>query len=182
MHVIDDLILGGWAAFWVYWLIASVGVKAGQSRSSRFWGARLGLMLVTVLLLRTGVLTGHAKTSDPWMEGAGLVIFVLGLGLAVWARRYLGRNWGMPMSRKVDPELVTTGPYRHVRHPIYSGLLLAVIGTAIAVSIYTLVAVVVLGAYLLYSARTEERFMASQFPDSYPLYQQSSKMLVPFVF
>jgi len=182
MHVIDDVILGGWAAFWVYWLASSVGVKASQSRSSRFSGARVGLMLVTVLLLRTGALAGRAKTTDPWMDGAGLVIFVLGLALAVWARLYLGRNWGMPMSRKVDPELVTTGPYRHVRHPIYSGMLLAMIGTAIAVNIYTLVAVVVLGAYFLYSAHTEERFMASQFPDTYPLYRQSTKMLVPFVF
>ena len=67
--------------------------------------------------------------------------FVLGLALAVWARVYLGRNWGMPMSRRADPELVTTGPYRRVRHPIYSGLILAMAGTAIAVSLYWLNAV-----------------------------------------
>jgi len=93
-----------------------------------------------------------------------LAVFVLGLALAVWARLYLGRNWGMPMSQKADPELVTTGPYRRVRHPIYSGIILAMIGTTIAVSLYWLVAVVLIGAYFTYSAITEERFMASGGP------------------
>jgi protein-S-isoprenylcysteine O-methyltransferase Ste14 len=104
-----------------------------------------------------------------------------GLGLAVWARLYLGRNWGMPMSEKVDPELVTTGPYRQVRHPIYSGIILAMIGTTIAVSLYWLVGVLLLGAYFLYSAFVEERMMAGLFPDSYPEYKRSTKMLIPFI-
>lgn len=75
--------------------------------------------------------------SDP-QPGAGgrcLAIWVLGLGLAVWARIYLGRNWGMPTSTKEDPELVTSGPYRTIRHPIYTGILLAMIGSAIAVTV-----------------------------------------------
>jgi protein-S-isoprenylcysteine O-methyltransferase Ste14 len=86
------------------------------------------------------------------------------------------------MSQKVDPELVTTGPYRSVRHPIYSGIILAMVGTAIAVSVYWLIAVVLLGAYFLYSAIMEERLMGGLFPDSYPAYKQSTKMLVPFIF
>ena len=86
------------------------------------------------------------------------------------------------MSQKVDPELVTTGPYRSVRHPIYSGIILAMVGTAIAVSVYWLIAVVLLGGYFLYSAIMEERIMAGLFPDSYPAYKQSTKMLVPFIF
>jgi protein-S-isoprenylcysteine O-methyltransferase Ste14 len=104
------------------------------------------------------------------------------LALAIWARIYLGGNWGTPMSQKVDPELVTSGPYRSIRHPIYSGILLAMIGTTIAVSLYWLVAVAMLGAYFLYSAVVEERFMASRFPDSYPPYKRSTKMLIPFIF
>jgi protein-S-isoprenylcysteine O-methyltransferase Ste14 len=86
------------------------------------------------------------------------------------------------MSEKVDPELVTTGPYRRVRHPIYSGIILAMIGTAIAVSWYWLLAVVLLGAYFVYSAVMEERYIAGLFPDTYPAYKRSTKMLVPFVF
>jgi protein-S-isoprenylcysteine O-methyltransferase Ste14 len=88
----------------------------------------------------------------------------------------------MPMSQKVDPELVTTGPYSRVRHPIYSGIILAMIGTTIAVSLYWLVAVAVLGAYFLYSAIVEERLMARLFPGSYPEYRRSTKMLIPFIF
>jgi protein-S-isoprenylcysteine O-methyltransferase Ste14 len=121
-------------------------------------------------------------TSNPWLQGIGTAIFVMGLALAVWARVYIGRNWGMPMSRKADPELVTTGPYRTVRHPIYSGILLALIGTTIAVSLYWLVAVVFAGAYFSFSATREERYMAEQFPNAYPEYKRSTKMLIPHVF
>jgi protein-S-isoprenylcysteine O-methyltransferase Ste14 len=85
------------------------------------------------------------------------------------------------MSQKADPELVTTGPYHSIRHPIYSGIILAMIGTAIAVSLYWLVAVIFLGAYFLYSAIVEERSMARLFPDSYPEYKRSTKMLIPFI-
>jgi len=182
MHVIDDDIFGGWVAFWIYWLAASIGVKAGQTRWTRFAGVRGGVMLVGLLLLRVTAVKGHAATNDPWLQGIGLAVFVLGLALAIWARVYLGRNWGMPMSQKVDPELVTTGPYRAVRHPIYSGIILAMIGTTIADSLYWLGAVVVLGAYFAYSAVVEERLMARLFPGSYPEYKRSTKMLIPLIF
>ena len=86
------------------------------------------------------------------------------------------------MTQKEHPELVTTGPYHRVRHPIYTGLLLALIGTSIAVSLYWLVAVVAVGAYFVYSAFAEERFMASRFPDTYPGYKRSTRMLIPFIF
>jgi protein-S-isoprenylcysteine O-methyltransferase Ste14 len=182
MHVVDVVIFACWAAFWIYWLVASIGVKAGQTRWTRFAGIRVGVILVVLLLLRGRGLKGHGVISDPWLQGIGLAVFLLGLALAIWARVYLGRNWGMPMSRKADPELVTTGPYRYVRHPIYSGIILAMIGTTIAVGLYWLVAVVLLGAYFVYSAIMEERFMADRFPDSYPEYKRSTKMLIPFIF
>jgi protein-S-isoprenylcysteine O-methyltransferase Ste14 len=140
------------------------------------------IVLVLLLLTQLEVFRGHAVTTDPWLQGIGLAIFVLGLALAVWARIYLGRNWGMPMSEKVDPELVTTGPYRTVRHPIYSGIVLAMVGTAIAVSIYWLIAVVLLGGYFIYSAFMEERCRAQVFPDTFPAYKQSTEMLIPFLF
>jgi protein-S-isoprenylcysteine O-methyltransferase Ste14 len=112
MHVVDVVILAGWVAFWVYWLAASVGVKAGQTRWTRFAGIRVAVILLLFLLLRVRALKGHATANNPWLQGVGLAVFLLGLALAVWARIYLGRNWGMPISQKVDPELVTTGPYR----------------------------------------------------------------------
>jgi protein-S-isoprenylcysteine O-methyltransferase Ste14 len=187
MHVIDIVILVGWVAFWIYWFAAAVGAKPGQSRSGYFSGGfvalRVGIFLVVLVLLRFRVLKGHeVATTALWLQAVGLALFFMGLGLAIWARLYLGRNWGMPMSRKEDPELVTTGPYSSIRHPIYTGIILAMIGTTLAVSVYWLVAVVLLGAYFIYSAVTEERTMASLFPDSYPAYKQSTKMLVPFIF
>jgi protein-S-isoprenylcysteine O-methyltransferase Ste14 len=183
MSVVDVVILVCWVLFWIYWFAASVGVKAGRTRWGRFAGVRVALVLVVLLLVRLRVLKGHhAVTGDPWLQGIGLAIFFLGLALAVWARVYLGRNWGMPMTEKTDPELVTTGPYTSVRHPIYSGIILAMVGTTVAVSLYWLTAVVLLGAYFIYSAVMEERYMAGRFPDTYPRYKQSTKMLVPFIF
>jgi protein-S-isoprenylcysteine O-methyltransferase Ste14 len=181
MYVVDVVIFAGWVAFWIYWLVASIGVKAGQTRWTRFAGIRVGIILVVLLLLRVRAVKGHTVTSNPWLQGIGVALFFLGLALAIWARVYLGRNWGMPMSQKVDPELVTTGPYHSVRHPIYSGIILAMIGTTIAVSLYWLAAVILLGAYFLYSAVVEERSMARLFPDSYPEYKRSTKMLIPFI-
>jgi len=103
------------------------------------------------------------------------------LGFAIWARRHIGRNWGTPMTQKNEPELVTSGPYRLVRHPIYSGILAAGVGTAVALSWLWLSAVGVAAAYFLYSATVEERYMTEQFPDSYPVYKRSTKMLIPFI-
>jgi protein-S-isoprenylcysteine O-methyltransferase Ste14 len=182
MHVVDLVILVLWVAFWLYWLAASAGVKAGRTRWARFAGIRVAIVLLLLLLLRVRVFKAHGITDDPWLEGIGLAIFVLGLALAVWARIYLGRNWGMPMSEKDDPELVTAGPYRRIRHPIYTGIILAMVGTTVAVSLYWLVAVVLLGAYFVYSAVMEERYLAKLFPDAYPRYKRSTKMLIPFIF
>ena len=182
MRAIDIIIGVGWIVFWVYWLVMAVTAKAEQSRWTRFAGVRVGIILVVLLLFRLQVFKGHgAGTGNPWLLGVGLALFVLGLALAVWARVYLGRNWGMPMTQKADPELVTTGPYRRVRHPIYSGVILAMVGTAIAVSLYWLTAVVILGAYFIFSAVIEERTMAKLFPADYPPYKRATKMLIPYI-
>jgi protein-S-isoprenylcysteine O-methyltransferase Ste14 len=181
MQVVDLVILVGWVGFWIYWLAASVGVKTGRTRWGQFAGIRVGIILIILLLARLRVLKGHTVTHDAVLEGIGLGLFLLGLAVAVWARIYLGGNWGMPMTQKDNPELVTTGPYHLIRHPIYSGILLAMVGTAIAVSVYWLIAAVVIGGYFIYSATVEERYMAERFPDTYPGYKRSTKMLVPFL-
>jgi protein-S-isoprenylcysteine O-methyltransferase Ste14 len=181
MHAIAPVIGFGWLAFWVYWLTAAAGVKSGRAHWQRSAGARLAVAVVVVLLLRLRTFRDQT-THDPWLAGTGLALFVLGLGLAIWARVHLGRNWGTPMAEKDDPELVTTGPYRWIRNPIYSGMILGMIGTAIAVSIYWLVIVALLGGYFVYSAVMEQRFLAARFPATYPAYKRSTKLLVPFVF
>jgi len=184
MPVIAIIIGAGWVAFWIYWLAMSFGAKAGQNRWARFAGVRVAAIVIVLLLVRLRGFSKNSSTSvthDAWLEGIGIALWVLGLALAVWARVYLGRNWGMPMSRKQDPELVTTGPYRKVRHPIYSGIILGFIGTAVAVSLYWLIAVAAIGAYFIYSATVEERNMSREFPDTYPPYKKSTKMLIPYV-
>jgi protein-S-isoprenylcysteine O-methyltransferase Ste14 len=181
MPVISAVVFALWSAFWLYWFVASIGVKRPRSTSPRFLGGRVVVILLVLLALRTNLLRTNGVIDNPLVVGIGLVLFVLGLLLAVWARVYLGRNWGTPMSEKVDAELVSTGPYRYVRHPIYSGLILAMTGSALAVNVYWLAAVLVLGAYFVYSAKVEERIMVRLFPNTYPVYKRSTKMLIPFI-
>ena len=171
----------GWAVFWTYWLIAAFSMKRGHTQWRRGARIRLVILVLVVLLVRLGAFRGHGVHTDPWREGLGLVLFAAGLAFAVWARLNIGRNWGGPMTQKEAPELVTSGPYRLVRHPIYSGILTAGIGTAVGLSWWWLVVVGLAGIYFIYSATVEERFLTEEFPDSYPAYKRTSKMLVPFI-
>jgi protein-S-isoprenylcysteine O-methyltransferase Ste14 len=111
----------------------------------------------------------------------GTLLFACGIALAVWARVHLGRNWGMPATQRLEPELVTSGPYRFVRHPIYTGLLAAMLGTALVDSLVGLIVVAVLVAYLYYCGIVEERNLTAAFPAAYPEYQRRTKMLIPFL-
>ncbi len=172
-------VLAAWGAFWLYWLIVAATAKSG-SRNQRSRPAA-GLIIVVFLVLRVVRGGDSLEIHNLAVQIVGLALFVAGLGLAVWARIYLGRNWGMPMTEKDDPELVTSGPYRFVRHPIYSGILLAILGSALATSLYWLIALVALGVYFVYSARVEERLMTSSFPSAYRSYMAHTKMLIPFV-
>jgi len=184
MHVVGLVLTLCWLAFWIFWLAAATGAKASRGRTElrRFAGARVALLIVIVFLARGLGFHAHPGSVNPVLAGAGVALFAAGLAIAIWARLYIGRNWGMPMTRRQEPELVTTGPYRKVRHPIYTGIILALIGTALATTWYALIAVIVLGGYFIYSATQEEAFLAREFPDAYPAYKHSTKMLIPFVF
>ncbi|HUN78689.1 MAG TPA: isoprenylcysteine carboxylmethyltransferase family protein [Solirubrobacteraceae bacterium] len=168
-----------WVVFWVYWMISAAAAKHG-TRTRRTRPPGLVLAVIVIALLRVFHAGGLAVHS-PILAAVGVAVFLSGLGLAVWARVYLGRNWGMPMTLKEEPELVTSGPYRLVRHPIYSGILLGILGTALATNGYWAIALVLMGAYFIYSAKVEERLMTDTFPAAYPGYRASTKMLIPFV-
>jgi protein-S-isoprenylcysteine O-methyltransferase Ste14 len=173
-----DAVLGLWGAFGVYWLVAAAGAKEGaRTRRIRPPGLLILAAFALVRVLKPGSLAVH----NPALQAVGMILLLCGLGFAVWARIHLGRNWGMPMTQKAEPELVTSGPYRSVRHPIYSGILLALLGTALATNLYWLIALAIIGAYFVYSARVEERLMATSFPAAYPGYRATTKMLIPFV-
>jgi protein-S-isoprenylcysteine O-methyltransferase Ste14 len=182
MRAVELVFAVGWAAFWLYWLVAAFSTKRGRVPWSRELRIRVVIAVAVILLIRLGAFRGNALNTDPWRAGIGLVLFALGLGFAIWARMHIGRNWGTPMTQKNEPELVTSGPYHLVRHPIYSGILVAGVGTAVALDWQWLTALVLAGIYFLYSATVEERYLTEQFPDNYPVYKRSTKMLVPFIF
>jgi protein-S-isoprenylcysteine O-methyltransferase Ste14 len=186
-----------WAAFVLGWLLlAQFNKKASSSVPwrARAYGLRLVLLLVVLGLAllrhhtgrhpRGGFPTsfGHLLSEHPGIVGqwTGVGFMVMGIGFAFWARMHLGRNWGMPMSLREDHELVTSGPYSCVRHPIYTGILLATIGTTLALGLIGLLFFAVSFVYFLVSAQTEEKMMLAQFPDTYPAYRHRTKMLIPF--
>jgi protein-S-isoprenylcysteine O-methyltransferase Ste14 len=175
---LSDAVYGLWGAFAVYWVLAAVTAKHG-TRGPR--SRARGLVLVGALVLARVFRSGELAVHNAVVRGVGTALVVCGLALAVWARVYLGRNWGMPMTQKDEPELVTTGPYSRVRHPIYSGLLLAILGTALATNLYWLFGLAVLSVYFMYSAKVEERQLCAAFPGAYPAYKARTKMLIPFV-
>jgi protein-S-isoprenylcysteine O-methyltransferase Ste14 len=181
MRAVELVFAVGWAAFWLYWLVAAFSMKRARVAWSRELRIRVVLVAAAVVLSRFGAFRVHGVHADPAEAGVGLLLFALGLAFAIWARVNIGRNWGTPMMQKAKPELVTSGPYRLVRHPIYSGILVAGVGTAVALSWLWLTAVGLAGVYFIYSARVEEHYMAGEFPDAYPAYKRSTKMLLPFI-
>jgi protein-S-isoprenylcysteine O-methyltransferase Ste14 len=181
MRAVELIFAVGWGAFWLYWLAAAFSMKRGRIPWSRELRIRALIVALAVVLVRFGVFRGHGVQSGPWRAGIGLALFAAGLLFAIWARIHIGRNWGTPMTQKNDPELVTSGPYRLVRHPIYSGILAANVGTAAALSWFWLAAFGLAAIYFVYSATVEEKFLTEQFPDAYPAYKRSTKMLVPFL-
>jgi protein-S-isoprenylcysteine O-methyltransferase Ste14 len=188
MFPYDRVVVVCWVIFWLYWLVSAFGSKRSTRPQLRgFMGIRLGTFVLVVVLFRFLNVQNYSfqkrvATTNELVLAAGLIIFLLGLLLAIWARLSLGKNWGMPMTLKQDPELVTSGPYRYIRHPIYTGILLAMIGSAVASSIFWLTIFAISGVYFIYSAVMEEKLMMEQFPKVYPAYKTKTKMLVPFVF
>jgi protein-S-isoprenylcysteine O-methyltransferase Ste14 len=167
-----------WIIFWVGWLLAAVSAKESVvGRRFPVGGLSAVGVVVLIRLLPNAALSIHSRV----LGFVGAAVFVAGLALAVWARVYLGRNWGMPMTVRAEPELVTSGPYRFVRHPIYTGILVGVLGTALATNVIGLAILAVLTAYFYRAATVEERNMTKTFPSAYPEYRRHTKMLIPFV-
>jgi protein-S-isoprenylcysteine O-methyltransferase Ste14 len=180
MHALKLAISLAWIVFWLYWLASAATSKESVSGG---WRTRLtgvsavGVFVIAGVLRNAGGLAVHSVI----VAAIGAVLFACGIALAVWARLHLGRNWGMPMTERAEPELVTSGPYRLVRHPIYTGLLTAMAGTALVNSLIGLIVVAVLVPYFYYCGTVEERNLAVTFPTAYPEYKSRTKMLIPFL-
>jgi protein-S-isoprenylcysteine O-methyltransferase Ste14 len=114
-------------------------------------------------------------------DALGIALCATGIGIAIWARWYLGRNWSVRPSLKEDHDLVTGGPYRFVRHPIYTGLILALLGTAIVTGLTSWIVLVLLTAVFVARIPVEERIMMKAFPDAYPAYRGRTHALIPAI-
>lgn len=111
-----------------------------------------------------------------------LILTLIGLFVIVWARLHLGRNWSMVKTQKKNTELVTSGPYRFIRHPIYAGIMLSLLGVTLTMGFYWLIFWALMVTFFTSSARAEEKSMVTRFPKAYPDYKARTKMLIPFVF
>jgi protein-S-isoprenylcysteine O-methyltransferase Ste14 len=168
-----------WLIFWIYWLVSASVSKQSVSGG---WRTRLtGVSAVGVFVIAGVLRAGSLAVHGVILAAIGALLFACGIALAVWARLHLGHNWGMPMTQRAEPELVTSGPYRFVRHPIYSGLLTAMLGTALVDNLLGLIVVAVLVVYFYYCGTVEERNLTATFPQAYPEYQSRTKMLIPFL-
>lgn len=176
-----------WLLFFAYWWISAIGVKKNVRRRSLQWevGIRILALGVIVALVRfpgsRAFLSRTSAAVNSTEAGAGLILCLAGFALCVWARLHLGRNWGMPMSFKEGHSLVTGGPYRYIRHPIYTGMLLAVFGSDLVAGSVWLAVFVGMAIYCVYSARTEEGLMMRAFPEQYTEYKRRTKAFIPFV-
>ena len=188
MHLsVYQIIAGLWIGMFVIWWISAIAVKRTIG-SEADWQSRVALWIVALawFLLFDGRLGGPlARRFVPsGLEVAytGLVLTALGLGLAIWARFQIGRNWSGMVELKQDHQLIRRGPYAFVRHPIYSGLMLATFGTGIAYGeIRGLVAFALITMAWGYKSRLEEAFLIRQFGAEYEQYRREVKGLIPFV-
>lgn len=191
MTIYGWLVLALWLTLVAYWSLATASLMRGTGRRWNWWreiALRLGFFALVVLALRVAVI-GHvvpnegpfAFNSSMLLGLVGFVCSVFGIGLAISARAYLGRNRDTTVSNGESPGLITTGPYALVRHPLYGGLLLAILGSAIAQSSLWLLPLIVYGPYFIRAARREEKLLIERYPERYPAYMKRTKMLLPFV-
>jgi|SRR5215471_11617423 len=175
-----------WIIFSIYWTIASRNAAPTQrsesSASTIFHQAVLGIALLLLVLPVPGLMARFVPATRLVMA-IGAVVQVGFFLLAVWARRHLGRNWSAEVRIAVDHQLVRTGPYRDLRHPIYTAMLGMFVGTAIAIGqIHSLVALAILAIAYWRKTRLEEAILLKTFGAEYDSYRQDTWALVPPLF
>lgn len=177
-----------WITLGIVWLIGAFATKPVeriQTRSSRITQGLvfvLGALLMARAPLHLGALSRRFVPHSLIVGYIGLALTIVGLAIAIWARFYLGRNWSARVTIKKDHELVRTGPYAIVRHPIYSGIILALAGTVLGFGeIRALLGFILVIVGILLKSRLEEQFMSKQFGEEYARYREEVKSLIPFV-
>ena len=175
-----------WLAWVLYWWLAAHGAKLTERREPV--GSRL-LHVLPLLLAAYLLWADHVPLAfmnkplypwAPWQFWVAALVAAAGLAFTAWARIHLGRNWSGTVTIKQGHELIMTGPYALVRHPIYTGLLLAFAGTALARGEWRgVLALVIAWAALWRKLRVEERWMEERFAGRYEDYSRRVPALVP---
>jgi protein-S-isoprenylcysteine O-methyltransferase Ste14 len=181
-------VVDAWVFLGLVWLVGaffSKPVERKEPLGSRLlqlgWGL-LAAFLLSVRNLPLGPLGVRVIPGSLLLGYVGLALTWGGIAFAIWARFYLGSNWSARVTIKKDHELIRSGPYAIVRHPIYAGLLAAVAGTAIAIGeVRAILALPIIAVGLHFKARTEEKFMREQFCEQYSRYEREVKSLIPWV-
>jgi protein-S-isoprenylcysteine O-methyltransferase Ste14 len=174
-----------WMLFGLYWLVSALKRKKTKRRES--WGQRLIYVLPLVgasWLLRPkahyGWLGVRFVPAGPITEWSGVLLTAAGVAIAIWARWHLGTNWSGVVTLKEGHELIRTGPYRTIRHPIYTGILLALLGTIVAAGeVRGLLAVAIAWASFYWKARREESFLRQEFAEKFGTHAKQTGMFLP---
>lgn len=166
--------IAAWVIFQAYWRLSSRHKKRDAFNINPSQGAslRLGIMVLVLVLLILGFFfTDASVVRNSALRIIGTITMLIGFGLAVWSKKQLGESWGLPMAKVTDGDLITSGPYRFFRHPIYVGVWLAMVGTALATNWHLLIIPLVCAVDFVHSAVNEERTLTQKFPKAYPAYR-----------
>jgi protein-S-isoprenylcysteine O-methyltransferase Ste14 len=175
-----------WVVFALYWLFASFARK--ETQTSEPYSRRIvhiafmamAFYLVYRDTLPIPILRTRIWPDRLWIAQLGAALTALGIAFAIWARNHIGRNWSGRVTIKRDHELIRTGPYAHIRHPIYTGLLLAALGTGIALGEYRAFPVVlVIAVGFAYKAKSEEKLLAEHFGPAFEEHKRHTGFFLP---
>lgn len=178
-----------WTIFVVYWALSARSVKATAEMQN--WAGRLaqrvpltlGFAMFFVRFNPGNPLERILIRRTPIVLDCAAALCLLGLLGAIWARRTLAGNWSGAVTLKKGHELVKTGPYRYVRHPIYTSLLLMLLGSPLALGrVSAWVGFLLFCVGLWIKIMQEERLMLRHFAEEYRAYRAEVKALIPFVF
>jgi protein-S-isoprenylcysteine O-methyltransferase Ste14 len=183
-----QIISGCWVAFWVYWSLSAGTINAPKRQvplSFTILNTALlyvGFVLVLIGRANFGPLALRLPSGAAAIDVVGTLLVVAGVALAIWSRRVLGTNWSSAVRISEGQRLVRTGPYAVVRNPIYSGMVLAIFGTAlVAGTLGALLGFALVVASLWRKGRMEERFLLAEFGEEYAAYQRNVKFLIPLI-
>ena len=174
----------GWALYWMLSAIRNKTTERRESLTSRLAHTlplAVGAALVAWPQPRWTALAGRFWPPSPVAYWIGVALVIAGLAFAIWARVHLGGNWSGTVTVKQGHELIRSGPYRYVRHPIYTGLITALLGTTMASgTVHAAIGLAIIVVSFVRKLHIEEDFMRATFPGEYERYSGEVPALIPF--